>query len=137
MKKKVCVVCRNEIKGEAYRVKEDSAIRFIRSIKTKLRIAQGNELFVCEKDYKKHIERRKGFEKELIIYTIIAAVVFVLLGFMPMLAGSFNIGAFLGALFVSGMILLLFVVFKYVPAIEEKKVILVSKKPKIKKKKKR
>ena len=58
----------------------------------------------------------------------------VVLGAMPILTGNINIGAIFGSLLVGVMIVLLFVVFKYVPAVDaESKVI----KPAKKKRKKR
>ena len=135
MAKKVCVVCREEIKsGKVYRVKDDKAIQFIRAIKTRLGIVQGNELCICAKDIKEQVEKRRKFEKELIIYSIVAAVIVVLFGAMPILAGNINFGAILGSLLVGVMIVLLFVVFRYVPAVDKEPRMIKPAKP-VKKKK--
>jgi len=126
---KICIVCEKDVEGKsAVPIKEDAVIRTIRRVKQFFHIAQGNELYVCEEDMPKHMEKRRGFERSLIFFGVLAALVIVLLLGTLLLSGHFDIGAAVFALAVGVLILLFAVVFNYAPAIEEKPGIVGGKK---------
>lgn len=116
---KKCVVCQKDIlSGRAAKVKEDRIIRGLRKIKQMLNIARNFDLYVCEGDFQKNNERRKQYEKNVILYTIIAVIVFVVLVGLPLLGGRFNFVLLLSSALLSAVIVLFAFLFKYVPATE-------------------
>ncbi len=116
---KVCIVCQKDISGKsAVPVKEDIIIRTIRSFKQFFHIATNNELFVCSDDVPVHEERRKSFERSMIFFGVLSAIVVLLLVGTLLLSGRFDIFAFISAILIGIFILLLSIVFKYSPAIE-------------------
>jgi hypothetical protein len=117
---KVCIVCEKDVEGKsAVPIKEDAIIRTIRGVKQFFRIAANNELYVCEDDIPKHMEKRRGFERSLIFFGVLAALVVILLAGSLVLSGHFDIVAFLFAIVLGLLILVFAVVFKYAPAIEQ------------------
>jgi len=124
---KVCVDCQQEVVGKkAVRVKEDRTIRMLRSIKRLLRISKENELYVCEADLEKHLERRKSFEKTMLIFAAIAAFIVVLLLVTILFSGRFEILTIISAILIGVFLFLFSVIFKYVPAVESLSPQLVS-----------
>ena len=118
---KKCIICQNDIVDKnALRVKEDFVIATIRKIKTVLGVATGNELYVCVKDIETHQKKRKAYEQSIIVFTIIGAVVFVFLIALPILSGRFDLMFIAASLFSSGLIIIIPIFFKYVPAAEIK-----------------
>ena len=121
MPKKVCIMCHQELNSAAtgaVRVKEDVVIRAIRSVKKVFRAAQNNELFVCQNDLEKHQEKRKRFEKEMLIISAIAVIIVILLSGLPALAGRFQLSVFMSSIFIAVLVILFAVVFRYAPAVE-------------------
>ncbi len=79
MNMKVCVSCQQDVSAKkAMPVKEDRIIKGIRAAKKLLRIAQMNELFVCEECMQKHLERRRSFEKTVLFASVFAGALFIL-----------------------------------------------------------
>lgn len=116
---KVCISCQQDVEGKkAVRVREDRIIRAIRAVKKALKIAQMNELYVCENDIKAHLERRRSFEKTLLLASILAGGIFILLIASMVLSGRFDAWALLSALVIAGFVLSL-PIFRYAPALEE------------------
>jgi hypothetical protein len=116
---KKCVVCQKDlVSGRAARVKEDFVINGIRKVKKALRVARGNELYVCENDYEKQQARRKDYEKNIVIFATIGVVIFAMLNVLPLIGGRLEISFFLSTFFLSALIVIVPVVFKYVPASE-------------------
>lgn len=116
---KVCIICNKELSsGKAYRVKEDIIIRTIRKIKNALKIAYNNELFVCENDVKIHDEKRKKFERMLVLYIAFALIVVVLLIAIPLLAGTITIPGIFFSLLLGVILLIVPIIFTYAPARE-------------------
>ncbi|MHA2067589.1 MAG: hypothetical protein ACXABY_24760 [Candidatus Thorarchaeota archaeon] len=129
---KVCVSCQSDVEGKkALRVKEDRIIRSIRTVKRFFNIAQLNELYVCEDDIKKHMERRRSFEKSLLFASVFAGIIFVLVVAVLIMSGNFDMWAFVSAFIVGGFLLVL-PIFKYAPALEGKDAVIVprSREPK-------
>lgn len=119
---KVCIVCQKEIKGKGSpKVKEDNAIRFIRKIKQKVGVAKNNELYVCKEDIETHTKRRKDFEKNLIVSSVLAAGLVIFLIGLPLLMGTLDLGNLIGSIFIGALIILVVVFFRYTPAIEPAK----------------
>jgi hypothetical protein len=117
--RRMCVVCQTEIGGRrAVPVVEDRIIRIIRAVKKSLGIAQMNQLYVCEACTLKHSERRRSFEKTLLFASVLAGTMLLLLLFVPILSGRLDAWAFVSGVLVSAIILLVPIMFRYVPAVE-------------------
>jgi hypothetical protein len=115
---KVCIICQKEISGSASKVKNDGVIEFIRRIKNALKVAQNNELYVCETDMKPYLDRRKRFEKDVVMYGILAIAVVVLLVGLPLLGGKFELGVLIYSILLGALVFVLGALIKYVPAVE-------------------
>lgn len=115
---KVCIVCQKDVEGrKAVRVKEDRIIQTIRKVKQALKIAQNNELYVCEEDIKTHQERRRGYERNVLLAAVLAGIIIVLLIFTLIVSGKFNPWTFLAGI-VLCLVILAFPFFRYSPALE-------------------
>jgi hypothetical protein len=115
---KVCVSCQKDVENRrAARVREDRIIKGIRSLKSAFRIAQNNELYVCEDCLPKHMERRKSFEKTMLFASVFAGLMMLVIIVAPLLSGRFDPWAV-----VSGVVVAIFIlalpIFKYAPAVE-------------------
>jgi hypothetical protein len=117
--KKLCVSCQVDVEGKkAFPIAEDRVIRGIRGVKKALGVAQMNKLFVCEACMPKHMERRRSFEKTMLFASVLAGIMLLIMIIAPLLSGRFEAWAFLSGFIVAGFIVLLPVMFKYVPAVE-------------------
>lgn len=126
---RVCIICHKEVGGKkAVKVREDNVIRGIRRIKKVLRIAKNNELYVCEDCLEEHTSRRRSFEKSMLFFGIIAALVILVFGGLLLISGRFDIGSFVSLLILGALLLSFSIIFKFVPAIESTKPVLVKKK---------
>jgi hypothetical protein len=115
---KVCITCQKSVEGKkAVRIREDRIIRTIRSIKQALHIAQMNELYVCEGDIKAQLERRRAFEKNLLLASILAGIVFLLIVASLLLSGNFDPVVLLYAVVIAAFVISL-PLFGYAPALE-------------------
>lgn len=116
----VCINCEKE--GPGTPVKEDWVIRGIRSVKQRLNIARNAQLVVCADCLEKHEEKRKKFEKNLVMYAGIAVILtFLLLAFALFFGSNTDLWAILRILFLGACLVALFVVlafFHYVPAVQ-------------------
>lgn len=146
---KVCVDCQKEVAGKrAVKVKEDRVIKTIRAIKRLFKISKENELYVCEEDIEKHIERRKSYEKTMLFFTVLAGIVVLLLLITIIVSGRIELWTIASSLMVGVLLLVFSLIFKYVPAMEgtepvmlpaelpKKEVPKPAKKPKRRKRKK-
>ncbi|RLG19625.1 hypothetical protein DRN67_02220 [Candidatus Micrarchaeota archaeon] len=70
--KSICIICQKEKKG--YPVRDDLFITTVRSLKQKLGIATNNVLVVCNDCSTEHKKRRSAFEKKILQYAAIGAV---------------------------------------------------------------
>ncbi len=117
---RICIVCQKDVEGKsAVPVKDDAIIRSIRKVKSAFNIAQNNELYVCEDDIPVHDKRRKEFERSLVLFGVLAAVVVILLVLTIIMSGRFDIFAFISAILIGLFILLFAIVFKYAPALDK------------------
>ena len=98
---RVCIICEKEPQGKAYAVKDDAVVRTIRGVKQRLGIARNNELFVCESCLPVYREKRKKFEKNLVLYVAIGVVIFVLLNGFQIMSGRFNFVTFLASVLIA------------------------------------
>ncbi|MGV8085135.1 MAG: hypothetical protein ACP5N9_02675 [Candidatus Bilamarchaeum sp.] len=120
---KVCVVCEAALEGKkAYPIKEDNIIRAFRKIKKAFNVAKMNELYVCEDDFKKHQQRRKSFENGLLLSSVLAGLLFVVVLGLSLFSGRFDLWSLFSAIVISIFIICL-PLFKYVPAVEDKAVL--------------
>ncbi|MCS7122446.1 MAG: hypothetical protein NZ908_00605 [Candidatus Micrarchaeota archaeon] len=117
---KIDIITKEEIKnGEAYRVKRDIVIDVIVRIKKLLGKYQGNELYVSKNSLEQYRKMRKDFETSIFMVTVFAAVFMVLF----LITGLNNIQqalfSLIGAIILGTMLIVLVILTKYVPAIEE------------------
>jgi len=116
---KVCIICQEEVSGKrAVKVKEDRVIRVIRKIKQTLNMATNNELYVSEECIPKHKERRRAFERSMLFFGILAAVIVILMLSSIFMSGKFDLGLIVSAFLIGGFILLFALIFKYTPAVD-------------------
>ena len=76
MKKSICVICRQEKKGD--KVEDDIYLETMRKIKNKLNIAANNTLVVCKDCLPKADEKRKRFERTIMVWGILMSLLFVM-----------------------------------------------------------
>jgi len=76
MKKSICVVCKQEKKGDT--VEDDIYLETMRKIKNKLNIAANNTLVVCKDCLPKAAEKRQRFERTITVWGILMALLFVM-----------------------------------------------------------
>ncbi|MBN2478219.1 hypothetical protein JXB01_02910 [Candidatus Micrarchaeota archaeon] len=120
---KVCIECKKELKKEdlkkAVKVKDDRIIKTIRSIKKKLNIAANNELYICAECLQEHKRKRKDYEKNMVLIIALSVLIFLGLGFLPIIAaGQFRLSSFLAGLLVGAILIVLAGILKYTPAAE-------------------
>jgi len=116
MKKSICIVCKGEKKGN--RVEDDMYIETMRKIKNRLHIATNNTLVVCNDCMQKAEEKRRRFERTLMIWGILATLFFVMLILI-----SHNLMSLLLAVIVSIIVALVFMsiafLTSYFPKVEK------------------
>ena len=117
---RICWICEREVAGGAP-IKDDKVIRFIRSIKKKLGILKGNELVVCEEHIDQYKEKRRRFEKNLVLYATAAVILAVGLPLIPLiLGGGFQLQTVCFS-FILGAMILALSILNYVPALGKAK----------------
>lgn len=123
---KLCIVCGKPVTGlKAVKVKEDPILGFIRSVKRALKIAQENELYVCEGDLKVHQQRRSEFQKSMILFSIVASVVVIAVIAGAVLSGTLNLAALFASFLIAVMLVIFSMIIKYTPATEGTEPVLV------------
>ncbi|MFH2106071.1 MAG: hypothetical protein ABII22_02335 [Candidatus Micrarchaeota archaeon] len=118
---KVCIICEKEVKGSnsgAKKVKIDVVIKAIRSMKSFLKVAKNNGLYVCKKDFESYRKKREKFERDMVLVSAIAAIVVLVLIGIPLLSGRLNLLDVFASLFLGVLLLAFGVIFRYTPAIE-------------------
>lgn len=117
---KICILCEKEVDpASSFKVKDDPIIMFLRNVKSKLKIVKNNELYVCNSDLEKYNKKRKSFERNLIICSAIAAIVFLLFLVVTILSFKFDLLAFF-SVFIILIFILALPILVYAPAIEVK-----------------
>jgi hypothetical protein len=122
--KTVCVVCGKEKSGIP--IREDFVIRLIRKLKGIFKLSTGNRLVVCNEHIEEAKKRRERFEKGLLTYAGIGAVLGIILILINILI-SFDIIRLLQSLLL--LILLVIVMallslYQYFPAMATQPAIL-------------
>ncbi|MCS7109542.1 MAG: hypothetical protein NZ903_01965 [Candidatus Micrarchaeota archaeon] len=129
---RVCIVGKEEVKGNYRRVKEDIVISTIRNIKRFFKIAAENELVVCDSHFEEAVKKRKEFESSLIKIVALVAVITVIAIILAILNNSLNLIPSTISLVILLFIFLIFVsLFKYFPAIEERAEEVLTKERKV------
>jgi hypothetical protein len=114
---RVCWICEKEV-PEGTPIKNDVVIRFIREMKRKMGILKGNELVVCHTHLAAYAEKRKRFERNLVLYATAAVLIAIGLPVFPLLAGAeFNPMVIVFALLLAAAVFALSLL-NYVPALE-------------------
>lgn len=112
---RVCIICTKEAQ-RGQKVEDDFVIRIIRRAKQQLRIAKNNELVVCEGCMEAYRKRREGYEKNLVMHVVLAAVVLIIFAVLPIFTTGFSLPALLLGVALAGMIVALSV-FSHCPKI--------------------
>ncbi|MFA5381532.1 MAG: hypothetical protein WC356_00025 [Candidatus Micrarchaeia archaeon] len=139
--KGICLICEKEKEGS--KIKEGHVIKIIRKIKTFFGISRGNTLVICSSCLEEYTKRRNGFEKTMLIWTVIGIILALLLIVPSILVGGdiFYILRSIGLSILLIIVLLALVgIVRYIPKLEEdspKKKTIIKKNLKNKKKKKR
>jgi len=133
---KVCIECQQEVVGKrAVRVKEDRIIGVLRWLKRKLGIAKENELYVCEDHLKKHLEKRKDFEKSMVIFAILTSILLLILLVSIAISGRIELWAIVSTIALIVLLVFFSLVFRYVPNVESTEPKLIQQEKEMKKKK--
>jgi uncharacterized membrane protein (DUF485 family) len=116
---KVCIVCEKSVVGlKAVKIKDDPILNLIRDVKRATHTAQENELYVCEADLKSYQQKRNDFQKSLILFSILASVIFVVAVAGALLSGNVNPVSLFVAFLIALTIVLFSLIIKYIPASE-------------------
>ncbi|NYZ60540.1 hypothetical protein H0O01_02475 [Candidatus Micrarchaeota archaeon] len=114
---RVCWLCEKEV-ADGTPLKNDVVIRFIREMKRKVGILKGNELVVCSEHLAKYAEKRKKFERNLVLYATVGVLIAIGLPVLPLVAGApFEPMTICFSVLLGGMVLALSIL-NYVPALE-------------------
>ena len=119
--KGTCLICQKETIGSP--VKEDFVIRGIRKIKTSLKIARGTNLIICDEHLEEARKKRERFEKSLLTYGGIGAVIGIILVIAGLLGGR-DLISILSSMLIAILLIVVLVIFSlayYFPAVEERK----------------
>ena len=87
--KGVCLIC--EKRREGIPINEGPVIKTIRAVKRAFGIAKGTTLVICPECWEEYNERRAGFEKSILIWTIIGIIIALALIVPPILFGDWNV----------------------------------------------
>lgn len=125
--KQVCIVCGKERVGIP--VKEDFVIRFIRRAKDALKIATGNKLVVCREHIEVAQKKREKFERGLLTYAGIGAVLGVILVIVNLMTAfdAFRLIQSLVLLVLLVGVMAMLSLYQYFPAIAAPKAAAVPK----------
>lgn len=115
---RVCIICEKEPAGKAYAVRDDAVIKAIRAVKRKLGVARNNELYVDEACLPAYREKRKKFEKNMVFYIAIGAVIFILVNGFQIAYGRFSLITFLASAVLALMIAAMAVLNYATPPLE-------------------
>lgn len=120
MGRSICIICEKEKKGIP--IKEDRVLGVIRAIKDRLGIAKHNKLYVCESCWPKYKEKRKKFEKSMMIWGVIAGVIAIaLIAASIFTTGLSDVFALLKNIIIAVMVFVIIMVLiglGYVPSTE-------------------
>ncbi len=116
---RICIICEKEPQGKAYRVSDDAIIKLIRGVKQKLGIARNNELYVDEACLPAYREKRRKFEKNLVFYVAVAAIIFLLINGFQLAYGRFSIITFIASVVVGALVASLAVLNYATPPLED------------------
>jgi hypothetical protein len=108
-----CIVCQKTKSGAG--VSDDPVIVAIRRVKRSVGIAQNNRLVVCAGCMDEHVKRRARFEKRMVRYGAMGAIITVLFMFLAPSINSFLLGLFMT------LMLLAFALISYWPSLADGK----------------
>jgi hypothetical protein len=117
----ICIIG-HEVIERGFKVKDEKVLNLMRTIKRKLRMKlKNNRLYVCEHHKEEYMKKRKSFERNVMMLSAMAAILFVVIFIVNVMSGDiWNIirSILLGLLIF--LMVPIFLFFVYVPAIEEK-----------------
>ncbi|MBM3229143.1 hypothetical protein FJZ26_01820 [Candidatus Parvarchaeota archaeon] len=90
--KNVCIICQQQTSYLKHKVAEDFVIKAIRAVKTALRVARNNQLYVCDKCFEAYQKKRWGFEQKFVMYGAVGVIIAaVIIGSNLFLRGRFDL----------------------------------------------
>jgi fatty acid desaturase len=117
---RVCFVCQKEQRsGQGTPVKDDIVIRAIRRIKKAFGISTGNVLVVCDNCLEESKKRRQKFERSLLTFGGLGAVLGVILLIASILSGKSLIAILQSIILLVFLVVVfsLFSLLQYHPAV--------------------
>jgi len=115
---KVCIISEKVVES-SYPVEDDLVIGTIRFIKRSLGIAKNNELVVSAEHIEEYRKKRQAYERKIAFYGVIAAIIFVILGIVPIFGGGFSLPSLIVGIALAVLIILLAVVTSHTPKISD------------------
>ncbi len=113
---KACIICAKEVQA-GKPVSDDAVIKAIRAVKQRLGIAKNNVLVVCPQCEDGYRKRRGEYEKKLVQYVVISAVVLLIFILLPIFTTGFSLWSLvIGLVFAAGVMMLS--VFSHCPKAE-------------------
>ncbi len=134
----VCLICEKNKSGK--KLEEGVIINSIRKIKRMFGIAKENKLVVCDMCMEEYQKRRKGFEKTILLWGALGAILGLLLIIPSILIGDlFGIlRSIILAIILIVVLLALVGIVRYIPKLEgENKKTIIRKKSKTSSKRKK
>ncbi|MCX8197596.1 MAG: hypothetical protein N3F07_00140 [Candidatus Micrarchaeota archaeon] len=116
---KVCIICEKEA-AQGLVVEDDAVIIAIRKVKNMLGVAKNNQLMVCDLCAESYKRKRESYERNIVIHTIIAALVLLAFILLPLFTSGFSIWSLVMGVVLAGVIMG-FSLFSHVPKASQKK----------------
>lgn len=118
-RKKACIICLKEVESGTP-VEDEPLIIAIRKVKQRFNIAKNNELVVCQNDMEEYLKKRKKYETNIAIYSVIAAIVVGAFIFLPLFLGTFSLPSIITSIGFALFIIILPIISSYTPALSKK-----------------
>jgi hypothetical protein len=115
---KACIICIKEV-GSGLAVADDSVISAIRAVKQRLNVAKNNQLVVCPACIEAYKKKRASYERQIALYMVIAAAIFVLLAILPILSSGFSIVAALYGLLFALAVMVIPILTSHTPKLAQ------------------
>ncbi len=105
---------------EGYRIKDDPILNAIKDLKRMLGTYKGNLLYVSEEGKARFVERRKRFERYMLVAVLFAVLIYTIGVLLPLVSGDFGkaLNMFIPSTVLT-IVVFFFVLLTYVPSIED------------------
>jgi len=122
--KNLDIITGEEIKeGKAYKIKNDPILNLLVKIKKITKTYKGNNLYVSEKNLEEYKKKRKRFETNMIILSVLISLLLIMV--LASTISNFSIEKALSNIFtflLLAIMLFSFGILNYLPSIEDKPV---------------